>query len=90
MNLHLKELLGGLPDAIQYVIVLGVVMLILYVCLTITRLFGQGRGEQVTYDDPEQYEKSVPDLFASTFLKRKLKKSAKDSKESTQDSNSES
>lgn len=74
MNLRLKELLGGLPEVVQYIAVLGIVMLILYVCLTLTRLFGQGRGQQVRYDNPEEYEKSVPDLFASTFLKRKVKK----------------
>ena len=74
MNLKIKELLTGLPEVIQYLAVLGIVMLILYVCLTITRLFGQGRGQQVKYDNPEEYEKTVPDLFASTFLKRKVKK----------------
>ncbi|MBP3410265.1 MAG: hypothetical protein J6M10_04625 [Clostridia bacterium] len=74
MNLKIKELLTGMPEVIQYLAVLGIVMLILYVCLTLTRLFGQGRGQQVKYDNPEEYEKSVPDLFASTFLKRKVKK----------------
>lgn len=77
MNLKLKELLSGLPEAVQYIAVLGFVMLILYVCLTLTRLFGHGRGEQVKYDNPEEYEKTVPDLFASTFLKRKEKKAQK-------------
>ena len=71
--MNLKELLSGLPATIQYIAVLGIVMLILYACLTITHLFGQGRGEQVKYDNPEEYEKSVPDIFASTFLKRKVK-----------------
>ncbi|MBP3652457.1 MAG: hypothetical protein J6J78_05240 [Clostridia bacterium] len=74
MNPKIKELLTGMPEAVQYLAVLGIVMLILYVCLTLTRLFGQGRGQQVKYDNPEEYEKSVPDLFASTFLKRKVKK----------------
>lgn len=74
MNPKIKELLTGMPEVIQYLAVLGIVMLILYVCLTLTRLFGQGRGQQVKYDNPEEYEKSVPDLFASTFLKRKVKK----------------
>ena len=72
--MNLRNLLGGLPEVVQYIAVLGVVMLILYLCLTITRIIGQGRGQQVKYDNPEEYEKSVPDLFASTFLKRKLKK----------------
>ena len=71
--LDLRSLLGGLPDVMQYVVVLGVVMLILYVCLTITRILGQKHGEKQTYDNPEEYEKNVPDLFASTFLKRKPK-----------------
>lgn len=74
MNPKIKELLTSMPEAVQYLAVLGIVMLILYVCLTLTRLFGQGRGQQVKYDNPEEYEKSVPDLFASTFLKRKVKK----------------
>lgn len=69
--LDLRSLLGGLPEVMQYVVVLGVVMLILYVCLTVTRIFGQKYGEKQTYDNPEEYEKTVPDLFASTFLKRK-------------------
>ena len=68
-----RSLLAGLPEVIQYVVVLGLVMLILYVCLTLTRIFGQGRGQQQTYDNPEEYEKQVPDLFASSFLKRKPK-----------------
>lgn len=79
--MNLKELLGGLPEIVQYIAVLGIVMLILYVCLTLTRLFGQGRGEQVKYDNPEEYEKSVPDIFASTFLKRKVKKSKENTEE---------
>ena len=81
MNLRIKELLSGLPEIIQYIAVLGFVMLILYVCLTLTRLFGQGRGAQVQYDNPEEYEKSVPDLFASTFLKRKVKKNKQNAEE---------
>jgi len=81
MNLRIKELLSGMPEIVQYIAVLGLVMLILYVCLTLTRLFGQGRGDQVKYDNPEEYEKSVPDLFASTFLKRKVKKGKTDSEE---------
>jgi len=79
--MNLKEILGGLPEIVQYIAVLGVVMLILYVCLTLTRLFGQGRGEQVKYDNPEEYEKSVPDIFASTFLKRKVKKGENEEKQ---------
>lgn len=69
--MDLGSLLGGLPEVIQYVVVLGIVMVILYVCLTLTRIFGQKYGEKQCYDNPEEYEKTVPDLFASTFLKRK-------------------
>lgn len=76
--MDLRKLLGGLPEVVQYIAVLGVIMLILYICLTLTRVFGQKFGEKVTYDNPEEYEKSVPDLFASTFLKRKVKKGQKD------------
>lgn len=76
--MNLRSLLGGLPDVIQYVVVLGVVMLILYVCLTLTRILGQKHGEKQHYDNYEEYEKTVPDLFASTFLKRKPKKKAEE------------
>lgn len=69
--MDLRSLLGGLPDVVQYIAVLGLIMLILYVCLTLTRIFGERFGEKHTYDNPEEYEKQVPDLFASTFLKRK-------------------
>ena len=72
--LDFRSLLGDLPEVIQYIAVLGLVMLILYVCLTLTRILGQGRGKKISYDNPEEYEKTVPDLFASTFLKRKVKK----------------
>ena len=72
--MDLKALLGDLPQVVQYIAVLGVIMIILYICLTLTRILGQKWGEKVTYDDPEAYEKTVPDLFASTFLKRKVKK----------------
>lgn len=73
MNTYIKSLLSGVPEVLQYVLVLGIVMLILYVALLITRLLGQNHGEKQYFDDPEEYEKSVPDLFASTFLKRKPK-----------------
>lgn len=72
--MDLRSLLVGLPDVIRYIAVLGIVMLILYVCLIITRIFGQKYGEKQYYDNPEEYEKTVPDLFASTFLKGSLKK----------------
>lgn len=78
-----RALLGDLPETVQYIAVLGVVMLILYVCLSLTRLLGQDRGQQVKYDNPEEYEKNVPDLFASTFLKRKIKQTKVDSDDKT-------
>ena len=34
-----------------------------------------------TCRDPEEYEQSVPDLFASTFLKRKVKKNKSEEKQ---------
>jgi len=72
--MDLKAWLGGLPETLQYIAVIGIVLVILYVCLTLTRLFGANRGEKVTYDNPEEFEKTVPDLFASTAFKRKPKK----------------
>ena len=69
--MDIKSLLQGLPPIIQYVAVIGLVMLILYVCLVLTRLFGQNRGNKEYYDDPEAYEKTVPDLFGSDTQKRK-------------------
>ena len=76
--MNLKSLLIGLPQVVQYIAVLGLVMLILYVCLTLTRIFGSKYGEKQTYDNPEEYEKQVPDLFASTFMKRKPKSTQKE------------
>lgn len=74
MNSLLKELLGGLPPLIQYMVVLAIAMLILYLCLILTRKIGEHRGSTaVTYDDPEKNDKSVPDLFASTMFRRKPK-----------------
>ena len=84
--MNLKALLSDLPPTIQYIAVIGLVMLILYVCLTLTRLFGAKRGEKYDYNDPEKADELVPDLFASTALKRKKKgdeaASTEDSKES--------
>ncbi len=72
--MNFRSLLSGLPETIQYIAVLGLVMLILYVGLVLTRIIGQNHGQKQYYDNPEEYEKQVPDLFASTFLKRKPKK----------------
>ena len=81
--MNLKALLSDLPPTIQYIAVIGLVMLILYVCLMLTRLFGAKRGEKYDYNDPEKADELVPDLFASTAFKRKKKPAVtKDSKES--------
>lgn len=75
MNSILKTLLSGLPPILQYMVVIAVAMLILYVALVLTRKIGEHRGStRVTYDDPEKNDKSVPDLFASTAFRRKKKK----------------
>lgn len=75
-NSPLFDLVKGLPAILQYMVVIAIVLIILYVCLLVTRLIGKGRGEQVTYDHPEEYEKQVPDLFASTAFRRKKKNHA--------------
>lgn len=72
-NSPLFNLVKDLPAVLQYMVVIAVVLIILYVCLLITRLIGKGRGEQVSYDNPEEYEKQVPDLFGSTAFRRKKK-----------------
>ena len=82
--MNLKAWLLSLPDAIQYVAVLALVMVILYVCLTLTRLFGQNRGEKQYYNDPQEYDKQVPDLFASTFLRRKVEHSSDEEKKDSE------
>lgn len=78
--MNLRALLQDVPEILQYIIVLGVVMLILYACLTITRLLGQKSGKKQYYDDPEAYAKNVPDLFATTAFKRGKKKPPEDKK----------
>ncbi len=84
-NSPLFDLVKNLPAVLQYMVVIAIVLIILYVCLLITRAIGKGRGEQVTYDNPEEYEKQVPDLFASTAFKRKKKAGqAEESKEEDQ------
>ena len=72
-NSPLFGLIKDLPAILQYMVVIAIVLIILYVCLLVTRLIGKGRGEQIHYDNPEEYEKQVPDLFASTAFKRKKK-----------------
>lgn len=75
--MNFRSILSNLPETVQYIAVLGLVMLILYVCLVLTRIIGQNHGKKQYYDNPEEYEKQVPDLFASTFLKRKPKETGK-------------
>ena len=69
--MNIKALLSGLPEIIQYVVILGLIMVILYVCLKLTKLLGEKHGEKQTFDTPEAYDETVPDIFASTFLKKK-------------------
>ena len=71
--MKLKELLLGLPSTVQYIAIIGLVMLILYVALTLTRILGSKFGKKVDYNDPEKADQIVPDLFASTAFKRKKK-----------------
>ena len=71
--MNIKALLSGMPEVIQYVIILGLIMVILYVCLKLTRILGEKHGEKQTFDDPEKYDETIPDVFASTFLKKKPK-----------------
>ena len=72
--LDLRSLLGDFPAAIQYVIVLGIVMVLLYLCLALTRLIGSRSNSRMrTFDNPEEYADSVPDLFATTTFRRKPK-----------------
>ena len=83
MNAMLKKLLGGLPPLIQYMLVLAIAMIILYLCLLVTRRIGQHRGgSTVTYDDPEKNDQAVPDLFASTMFRRKPKQTEVENKNS--------
>jgi len=84
--MKLKELLLGLPSTVQYIAVIGLVMLILYVALTLTRVLGSKFGEKVDYNDPEKADQIVPDLFASTAFKRKKKEPAEQAEEKNPDS----
>ncbi len=70
--LDLRSLLGDLPSVAQYVIVLALVMALLYVALWLTRKIGSRfNSEKITFDDPEKYADSVPDLFATTEFRHK-------------------
>ena len=72
--LNLRAWIGGFPAAIQYVIVFGIVMIVLYVSLTLTRWIGsRTNSKQRTFDNPEEYADSVPDLFATTQFRKKRK-----------------
>ena len=68
--MDLRALLKDVPEVFQYILVLGIVMLLLYLCLTLTRLLGQKFGKKQYYDQPEEYAKNVPDLFATTGFRR--------------------
>ena len=84
--MNLKELLLGLPSAVQYIAIMGLVMLILYVALTLTRILGSKYGKKVDYNDPEKADQIVPDLFASTAFKRKKKNTEDNCEEKNPDS----
>ena len=72
--LNLRAWIGEFPAAIQYVIVLFIVMVVLYVSLTLTRWIGsRTNSKKRTFDNPEEYADSVPDLFATTQFRRKNK-----------------
>ena len=87
--LNLRSLIGGLPSVLQYVIVLALVMVLLYVALWLTRRIGSHfNSEKVTYDDPEKYADSVPDLFATTEFRRGKAKGAGKGKEETPEEDS--
>ena len=80
--LNLRAWIGGFPAAIQYVIVFGIVMIVLYVSLTLTRWLGSRTdSKKHTFDNPEEYADSVPDLFATTQFRRKNSKPAADEDE---------
>ncbi len=83
-NSFLSDWLKGMPEVLQYVVVIFLALVILYICLLLTRLLGRNRGEGVRYDNPEEYEKQVPDLFGSTAFKRKPKQDSEDAKENDQ------
>ena len=80
--LNLRAWIGEFPAAIQYVIVFGIVMVVLYVCLTLTRVLGSrvDSSKKVTFDNPEEYADSVPDLFATTEFRSKKKPADREEK----------
>ncbi|MBQ8507366.1 MAG: hypothetical protein IJ466_08065 [Clostridia bacterium] len=81
LNSLIGDWVRGLPAALQYLVVIAIVLIILYACLALTRLIGKNRGSEVHYDNPEEYEKQVPDLFASTMFRRKPKQDKEEKKE---------
>lgn len=83
-NSFFSDWLKGMPEVLQYVVVILVALAILYLCLLLTRLLGRNRGEGVSYNNPEEYEKQVPDLFGSTAFKRKPKQNSDDVKDEDQ------
>lgn len=83
-NSFFSDWLKDLPEVLQYVVVIFLALIILYICLLLTRLLGRNRGNGVHYDNPEEYEKQVPDLFGSTAFKRKPKQGDDEGKDGDQ------
>lgn len=89
--LNLKSLLSGFPEFIQYVIIIGLVLVIIYAALVLTRFLGKKLGgENIYYDDPKEYDKSVPELFGAQSRiykgrRKKTEKAEEPSKEDTED-----
>ena len=80
--LNLRAWIGDFPAAIQYVIVLFIVMIVLYVSLALTRWLGsRSNSKKRTFDNPEEYADSVPDLFATTEFRRKNKPTEPEAKD---------
>lgn len=73
--------LANLPEAVQYIFIIGLVLVILYVCLLLTKWLGKNKGEKIAYDNNEENDKNVPDIFASTMFRRGKKSKDTDSSE---------
>ncbi len=70
----IKALFSGYPEIIQYVLVIGIVLILIYISLLITRVIGNKYGSsKVYYDDPIAYDKTIPALFGNKLLHRKPK-----------------
>lgn len=88
---NVRVLLKGYPEIIQFVVVLGIVLVLVYLCLILTRWIGKkSGGPQVHYDDPVTYEKNMPKPFGGNFWeniekKRAAKEAAARSRDNDQD-----